>query len=303
MDSRKSSSSYCSTVVLVVFVALCLVGVWMMTSSAVVPVSFSSSDTQSDGQDQVSETGKQFEESPGDVSDARINVNDEENNSDTSQEPTVTEEKTEQDDASFTDTNGEKEQGDPEAKTTEDNPDATENTEQEQSDNEIKSEKLGEENGETQVEKIEEEKETDDKEKTQTTVEVFPDGAQSDLLKETNTQDGAWSTQAAESTKEKETQKSSSEAEFSRYDWRLCNASTGPDYIPCLDNLKALKKLRSTKHYEHRERHCPEEGPTCLVPLPEGYKQPIKWPQSRDKVQVFPYLFIFLSNLFVVFQN
>ncbi|CAA7396772.1 unnamed protein product [Spirodela intermedia] len=269
MDSRKSSSSYCSTVTLVVFVALCLVGVWMMTSSSVVPVDISSHDTQSDAQDQVSQTGKQFEESPGDIS-----------------EQSVTEEKTEQDDASFTDTNGEKEQGDP-AKITEENPDATENTEQDQSDNESKSEKVGDENDETQVEKIEEEKETDDKEKTQTTVEVFPDGAQSELLKETNTQEGAWSTQAAESTKEKETQKSSSKDQFIGYDWRLCNASSGPDYIPCLDNLKALKKLRSNKHYEHRERHCPEEGPSCLVPLPDGYRQPIKWPQSRDKIWYF----------------
>ncbi|CAA6660427.1 unnamed protein product [Spirodela intermedia] len=269
MDSRKSSSSYCSTVTLVVFVALCLVGVWMMTSSSVVPVDISSHDTQSDAQDQVSQTGKQFEESPGDIS-----------------EQSVTEEKTEQDDTSFTDTNGEKEQGDP-AKITEENPDATENTEQDQSDNESKSEKVGGENDETQVEKIEEEKETDDKEKTQTTVEVFPDGAQSELLKETNTQEGAWSTQAAESTKEKETQKSSSKDQFIGYDWRLCNASSGPDYIPCLDNLKALKKLRSNKHYEHRERHCPEEGPSCLVPLPDGYRQPIKWPQSRDKIWYF----------------
>jgi hypothetical protein len=51
-----------------------------------------------------------------------------------------------------------------------------------------------------------------------------------------------------------------------------------------LDNEKAIKKLRSTKHFEHRERHCPEEGPTCLVPLPKGYKTSIKWPNSRDKV-------------------
>jgi len=68
------------------------------------------------------------------------------------------------------------------------------------------------------------------------------------------------------------------------YTWHLCNVTAGFDYIPCLDNEKALKKLRTTKHFEHRERHCPEDPPTCLVPLPPEYKKPIQWPQSRDKV-------------------
>ncbi|PKU85695.1 probable methyltransferase PMT27 [Dendrobium catenatum] len=67
-------------------------------------------------------------------------------------------------------------------------------------------------------------------------------------------------------------------------DWDLCNVTAGPDYIPCLDNAKAIKKLNSLKHYEHRERHCPEESPTCLVPLPKGYKRSIEWPASRDKI-------------------
>eukprot|EP00249_Psilotum_nudum_P019463 c27264_g1_i2 orf=33-2459(-) len=63
--------------------------------------------------------------------------------------------------------------------------------------------------------------------------------------------------------------------------WELCS---GTDYIPCLDNMDAIQKLRSTKHYEHRERHCPKIAPTCLVPLPEGYHWPIPWPQSRKEV-------------------
>ncbi|KAL9992370.1 putative S-adenosyl-L-methionine-dependent methyltransferase [Helianthus debilis subsp. tardiflorus] len=68
------------------------------------------------------------------------------------------------------------------------------------------------------------------------------------------------------------------------YKWELCNVTTGMDYIPCLDNEIAISKLRSKGHYEHRERHCPDEGPTCLVPLPEGYKKPIPWPASRNKI-------------------
>ncbi|KAM7514739.1 hypothetical protein LguiA_004322 [Lonicera macranthoides] len=68
------------------------------------------------------------------------------------------------------------------------------------------------------------------------------------------------------------------------YKWELCHVTAGPDYIPCLDNLQAIRKLPSTEHYEHRERHCPHEAPTCLVPLPEGYRQPIKWPRSRGQI-------------------
>jgi hypothetical protein len=68
--------------------------------------------------------------------------------------------------------------------------------------------------------------------------------------------------------------------------WVLCNATAGTDYIPCLDNEEAIMKLRSRRHFEHRERHCPEDPPTCLVPLPEGYKEAIKWPESRYKVKI-----------------
>ncbi|EEC78319.1 hypothetical protein OsI_18053 [Oryza sativa Indica Group] len=70
----------------------------------------------------------------------------------------------------------------------------------------------------------------------------------------------------------------------SSYAWKLCNTEAGPDYIPCLDNLQAIRNLRTTKHYEHRERHCPQHLPTCLVPLPKGYTNPIRWPNSRDQI-------------------
>ncbi|KAE8697405.1 putative methyltransferase PMT25 [Hibiscus syriacus] len=112
--------------------------------------------------------------------------------------------------------------------------------------------------------------------------EVFPSGAQSELLKETKIQNGSFSTQAAESKNEKDAQSSNSSSK--EYSWKLCNTTAGPDFIPCLDNCEAIRNLHSTKHYEHRERHCPEASPTCLVPLPEGYKYPIPWPKSRDKI-------------------
>ncbi|XP_047318497.1 probable methyltransferase PMT26 [Impatiens glandulifera] len=124
-----------------------------------------------------------------------------------------------------------------------------------------------------------EEKVKQDKEES--SAELFPSGPQSELLNETSTQNGAFTTQDTESKNEKESQESDGQ---SGYKWRLCNVTAGPDYIPCLDNLQAIKSLRSTKHYEHRERHCPEDPPTCLVPLPEGYQKSVDWPTSREKI-------------------
>jgi hypothetical protein len=72
-------------------------------------------------------------------------------------------------------------------------------------------------------------------------------------------------------------------------EWSLCDTRAGVDYIPCLDNTEALKALRSTKHYEHRERHCPDPAPECLVPLPEGYRTPVSWPLSRNEVRMQTY--------------
>jgi hypothetical protein len=70
--------------------------------------------------------------------------------------------------------------------------------------------------------------------------------------------------------------------------WETCKVRRGvsaADYIPCLDNIKAIKALRSRKHMEHRERHCPAPPPRCLVRTPAGYRLPVPWPQSRDMVR------------------
>ncbi|XP_021769226.1 probable methyltransferase PMT23 [Chenopodium quinoa] len=67
--------------------------------------------------------------------------------------------------------------------------------------------------------------------------------------------------------------------------WEVCKGGlSAVDYIPCLDNWKAIKALKSRKHMEHRERHCPMPNSRCLVPLPRGYKIPIPWPKSRDMI-------------------
>ncbi|XP_043713819.1 probable methyltransferase PMT27 isoform X2 [Telopea speciosissima] len=112
------------------------------------------------------------------------------------------------------------------------------------------------------------------------------------IPKESKESKREWATQATQSENEKERRKESDSnsegivrnGSIYGYTWQLCNVNTGPDYIPCLDNEDALKHLHTTGHFEHRERHCPEEGPTCLVPIPQGYKSPIEWPSSRDKI-------------------
>ncbi|KAL0432083.1 UNVERIFIED_CONTAM: putative methyltransferase PMT27 [Sesamum radiatum] len=116
----------------------------------------------------------------------------------------------------------------------------------------------------------------------------FPNGESTETSKEPNQLKESWSTQVDHSENQKERRKDHALKNKDRsthgYTWHLCNVTTGTDYIPCLDNEKFIAKIHNRKHYEHRERHCPEEPPTCLVPLPKGYKRPIDWPQSRDKI-------------------
>ncbi|KAJ7516055.1 hypothetical protein O6H91_22G040700 [Diphasiastrum complanatum] len=152
--------------------------------------------------------------------------------------------------------------------------------------------------------------------------EALPSVAQSELTTENTEVSGSWTTQAKESIKEKE-QESHLKAENESaqnagtnqaavpqeledreevkkqdeqvkeeleksdpYHWKLCKGGDTTDFIPCLDNQEAIKKLPTTIHYEHRERHCPsnDESDLCLVPLPKGYKPPVRWPRSRDEI-------------------
>ncbi|KAI8558986.1 hypothetical protein RHMOL_Rhmol04G0139000 [Rhododendron molle] len=74
-----------------------------------------------------------------------------------------------------------------------------------------------------------------------------------------------------------------SRAVVKKFGW--CNESMR-EYIPCLDNVEAIRGLESTERGERFERHCPEKGKglDCLVPAPKGYRTPIPWPRSRDEV-------------------
>ncbi|XAR65875.1 hypothetical protein NMG60_11011867 [Bertholletia excelsa] len=54
------------------------------------------------------------------------------------------------------------------------------------------------------------------------------------------------------------------------------------EYTPCEDENRSFKFERDRLIF--RERHCPtkEELLKCRVPAPYGYKNPFKWPMSRD---------------------
>lgn len=54
------------------------------------------------------------------------------------------------------------------------------------------------------------------------------------------------------------------------------------EYTPCEDVDRSLKFPRERLIY--RERHCPEKGEIlkCRIPAPYGYRQPFRWPESRD---------------------
>jgi len=54
------------------------------------------------------------------------------------------------------------------------------------------------------------------------------------------------------------------------------------EYTPCQDPERARKFDRTKLIY--RECHCPDkkEALKCLIPAPPGYKNPFRWPKSRD---------------------
>ncbi|XP_051117473.1 probable methyltransferase PMT26 [Andrographis paniculata] len=303
VNGRKTSLGYCWTVSIVVFLALCIVGIWMMTSSSFVPgqnpdivqenknevpeqVEKSndlSSNESSDGADDGNK--KQFEDNQGDLpEDATKGDTDMDSNQEGNNDKTEDSEKSEDkpseksEDEKKDEAKGEEKNGESEAandsepgETNEKNPDRSE-------------EKSNESLGDKDKTKKDGESDLDSSKTKDNSSEVFPSGAQTELLNEPTTQNGAFKTQAKESEEENESQKSSELEKQKGFSWKLCNTSAGPDYIPCLDNWAVIHKLPSTKHYEHRERHCPVNPPTCLVPLPDGYRRPMKWPTSREKI-------------------
>ncbi|CAI0555294.1 unnamed protein product [Linum tenue] len=356
------SNNYCSTVTIVVFVALCLVGVWMMTSSSIVPgqnvdmpipktgkndvkdqvtdssinstakkvdnnqgglsedVKKASEDTRNphefdnvdvhkDQKEKKPEETYQhkYDKKPSKMPEPKLDEKPEEKPKEKPIEKTTTssEAQPENKDVTVRHADGQVNQVGGETKSNDGQAnivgqgDLNENTSEEDKSSLYQNKRKhdladsikasNDKTGESEVEKVNESqvvekgaKKDKNEVSNQSPGEQFPSGAQAELTNETSTENGSWSTQAMESKNEKDTQES--DKELVVYNWKSCNSTAGPDFIPCLDNWRAIKNLRSTMHYEHRERHCPEEPPTCLVPLPEGYRRPIKWPNSRKKI-------------------
>ncbi|KAL5724657.1 hypothetical protein ACHQM5_007885 [Ranunculus cassubicifolius] len=324
---KTEGSRSLSAPVVVGFVALCLVGVWMLMASSTVPVQdFSREGQPTEQQSTTTKDNQQFVNSPHNASEDDIKVDtntdtpqggvnpDEKKNDKLSEKSNDTtnqelhEENSEEkgDGRNDTDISKPEAQNDAE-KGKGESPDqdlsldsekkrlegATSTSGQVESDGSSSERNQTEANMDGNQNKYSEGSNantTYDQPKDQVSNKVFSDGLPSEILNETSTQNGAWSTQAVESKNENEERQSSEikNSGANGYSWKVCNVTAGPDYIPCLDNLEAIRNLRrnlrTTKHYEHRERHCPEEGPTCLVPLPKGYRQSIEWPQSREKI-------------------
>lgn len=264
VDGKKSAFS---TVTVVVLIGVCLVGVWMFMPSSVmgqnpnIPVQVYKTEDAIVSNNLSSQFGDNSGDLPEDAMNVAVNkknAQDEKTSkadgNDSSEEPASTNEDT---NTIVPQTNKGNNFGS----------------------NETEKSMLVNENSGSDTNETEPVDKEDKKLEDNINTEAFPAGDQSEILKETHSDNGAFSTQAVESASEKESQK-----QENIYKWKICNVSTGPDFIPCLDNTGAIRKILNTMHYEHRERHCPAESPTCLVTLPKGYKIPIRWPRSRDQI-------------------
>lgn len=69
-----------------------------------------------------------------------------------------------------------------------------------------------------------------------------------------------------------------------QYNWQLCAGRNKQNYVPCVD-LEAGSGGGGS--HRHHERSCPRHPVTCLVPLPQGYENPVRWPDSQLKVAPF----------------
>lgn len=276
----RNSSNYCSTVPVAVFVAFCLVGIWIAMSS-IVPLQGSVmevSDTINEVKNIANQTGsRQFEDKLGDTPDEsamRDNLTPK-SQSENRSESVETEKLDGQNDNNQLRGSSETLDESKSDKSLDDGKLETENS---------VSEVTQQDEGETKEEKINKDLHSNTNESTGESNVESHETSKEETSIEARTENGTSSTQDAESQRDKELQKSSASIDSSAYDWKLCNTTSGSEYIPCLDNWKAIKKLRSISHYEHRERHCPDEVSTCLVSLPEGYRSPIRWPKSREMI-------------------
>ncbi|KAL4566194.1 hypothetical protein LXL04_030305 [Taraxacum kok-saghyz] len=278
VDGKKSS---CSTATVMVVFGVCLIGVWMSMSSSVAPgqiLDLPAQHSKTELKAKVSANpSPQFEDNSGDLPEDAIKdgVNQETNQG--------TDEKTsDAEDPPKMEVNDEKPTSRTEESNTKDLENGDEKINEERPTSRNEESNTGDESDSSESGKSKSKLKSEDEDNKKT--ETSPPADQSEILQETRTENRAFSTQEAESANEKESREPDVLKYQDVYEWKTCNVTTGPDFIPCLDNIGALKTIHTTLHYEHRERHCPTESPTCLVPLPKGYKTPIMWPRSRDQI-------------------
>lgn len=363
--SSSTSSSYTSTLTTLLFIALCVLGVWMLTSNSVASPKtrsavdtsasttndFSSNDEQNDrttttnnNDDDNNKKNRLDDSTSESVTNANNNIDDsisETTNNDLTSETTnrvfgdnpgkLPDDAIKSDDAnnqerpklqhksSFAQNQEprnsnndpknivlEKDEVSAKGNIEDENQNAKVDQQQEVQD-EANQQQLREDKGETEVMEKEQQKMPLDEPKEQENesheeaVSVEKPKQEIKRRKSRKELKKQWSTQRDESQGEKERQNvnesggisSSSnvvvDQEGKDFKWSICNVTAGADYIPCLDNEKYLKTSHR-KHFEHRERHCPEDAPTCLVSLPNGYKTHVPWPGSRDKVLLYIYI-------------
>ncbi|KAL8151997.1 hypothetical protein V2J09_021805 [Rumex salicifolius] len=314
---RSSSSSFISRFTTFAIIAFCLFCIWMLTSEYSVPATTkkSSDDTATIEERPNTKNPDSFEDNPGDLPDdppklgARKGIGKQDKVDENDHDIQVSEE------SSFTQNQYHKinqesvdQRGSQKGKTTnvdqqekkqshkeQNNQPVTfsDETKKEQPGDQekqpVKESKVSKKSWSTQANESSKEKEKQPV-KQQVSEEMTKKNTTKDAKQDDTTRpkESKNSTKANESNKEEKNEKEDGT-------WKLCNATAGHDFIPCLDNTSAIKKLKTTKHFEHRERHCPDDPPTCLiwfhnVPHPElaKLKGHQNWVKLTGEFLTFP---------------
>ncbi|MED6148647.1 hypothetical protein PIB30_054969 [Stylosanthes scabra] len=309
-NKRPSSTSYTSTLTTLVFIALCVFGVWMVASNSMVSspkgATITARSAIDNTEDEIMETIADNNNNNDNSNELSETITNNNNLDDSSESITKSEEV-----SSFGDNNNSddviKEVVSESNETgLEDNDDSQNKASQKDEDNQEQSvtesqnqdpSSLGVEQEDNQESKTNEEEENqkqlrEDKGEitaySRSQVQNDEDGSEETEMSKVANKIKKQAKQVInklESTLQgdEDNNNNNDNVEVQDSEWHLCNVTAGADFIPCLDNEKYLK-YSHRKHYVHRERHCPEDAPTCLVPLPSGYKTPIQWPSSRDKI-------------------
>ena len=68
------------------------------------------------------------------------------------------------------------------------------------------------------------------------------------------------------------------------------------DHMPCEDPRRNSQLSREMNFYRERQCPLPAETPLCLIPPPDGYHIPVRWPDSLHKVCVYMSVIVLLQD-------